>query len=592
MSDIGCGGGVGGNASGSQGNGGGLPIPSSSSSSSSSTNNNNNNNNNNNTAKGGKNLAMMQQLFEKQHPQTNESISGGTVPNPIIKPLDATSSDASSLLVANSNSNGDETVSSSSNTQQQQQGIHANRPGKSADQVMAALSRMQQPETKSLPSETNASSASVSQHSNNKPRGKNFDQMVKANHMPLKTHVETTMEYISPSPMSLPSIPIQATTATSPAPPVVAVKARGKDFQAMIQRAPEEIQQNLPPFALTTASMTSHPLPSSTTTVATKNITGSSSSSSTGISNPIRRMNSNPVWSAPGTERVPYASTTHHPSMMGGGGGGGPVSFYGFHHLGDSSSNTMTQQTHSLTYPHNMAAAAATMGPPLSLPIHTKQQPPKPKRIKTTKPTGIDANMFARTATNTTTPALEHSNTTPTNTTSKQQQSTLLLGPKISTLLATVDPTGLYTLEEETEEQILHLVHDFVNSVVQQSIKLAKHRCTTGPMEKGAAVAGGGGGQGNSTTPIVNVHDVALALKKGWGMTIPGFGSGTTTTTLDTPSQWLASGPASRILSHTHDSSIPPGITKESVENKARELAQQMSSHDGGGVGMKRSADE
>lgn len=77
-----------------------------------------------------------------------------------------------------------------------------------------------------------------------------------------------------------------------------------------------------------------------------------------------------------------------------------------------------------------------------------------------------------------------------------------LVGQKLQSLLESIDPN--YVLDAEAEEQLLRLADDFVDSVVRRGMRLAKHR----------------------GSDRLEVPDLALVLKKGWGITVPGLGGG------------------------------------------------------------------
>ena len=100
---------------------------------------------------------------------------------------------------------------------------------------------------------------------------------------------------------------------------------------------------------------------------------------------------------------------------------------------------------------------------------------------------------------------------------------------KLSTLIKSLDPSGLYALEPDAEEQLLALANDFANSLIQKSMRVAQHR--------NASVRGGGGaiasanananansaGGAGAKRKRVEVEDVAIVLKKCYGITIPGL---------------------------------------------------------------------
>ena len=75
-----------------------------------------------------------------------------------------------------------------------------------------------------------------------------------------------------------------------------------------------------------------------------------------------------------------------------------------------------------------------------------------------------------------------------------------ILGEKLQTLCHSIDPS--YTLDAEVQERLVEMADAFVEKVTRDSIKLARHR-------------------GSSTMDVV---DVALALKKGYNMSVPNLG--------------------------------------------------------------------
>lgn len=75
-----------------------------------------------------------------------------------------------------------------------------------------------------------------------------------------------------------------------------------------------------------------------------------------------------------------------------------------------------------------------------------------------------------------------------------------ILGTKLQSLCNTIDPT--YSLDTEVQERLVEMADTFIEKVTKDAIKLAKHR-------------------GSNTLDVV---DMALALKKGYGISIPGLG--------------------------------------------------------------------
>ena len=79
-----------------------------------------------------------------------------------------------------------------------------------------------------------------------------------------------------------------------------------------------------------------------------------------------------------------------------------------------------------------------------------------------------------------------------------------LVGQKLQSILSSIDPS--YTLEPEAEEHLLRMADDFLDNIVKRGMRLAKHR----------------------GSDRLDVQDLSLVLKKGWGITVPGLGSGGT----------------------------------------------------------------
>jgi hypothetical protein len=75
-----------------------------------------------------------------------------------------------------------------------------------------------------------------------------------------------------------------------------------------------------------------------------------------------------------------------------------------------------------------------------------------------------------------------------------------LVGQRLRDLVASLDPN--YVLDAEAEEQVLQLADDFLDKVTRQSLRLAQHRGSR----------------------VLDVQDVQLALKKQWGIVVPGLG--------------------------------------------------------------------
>jgi len=85
-----------------------------------------------------------------------------------------------------------------------------------------------------------------------------------------------------------------------------------------------------------------------------------------------------------------------------------------------------------------------------------------------------------------------------------------LAGQKVRDLLKTIDSS--YALDPDAEDQILRMADEFVEKLVSQSMRLAKHR-------NAGKVAVGGSRVGVT----LDVADVQLCLSKQWGITVPGL---------------------------------------------------------------------
>ncbi|GMI37972.1 hypothetical protein TrRE_jg13431 [Triparma retinervis] len=90
-----------------------------------------------------------------------------------------------------------------------------------------------------------------------------------------------------------------------------------------------------------------------------------------------------------------------------------------------------------------------------------------------------------------------------------------VIGQKLSDLVSSIDPS--FKLTPEAEEVLLSLADQFVDSVVEDSCKLATHRVTHGGKAGAAPPAGG-------VNPLVDVTDINLVLKEKWGISVPGLG--------------------------------------------------------------------
>lgn len=132
-----------------------------------------------------------------------------------------------------------------------------------------------------------------------------------------------------------------------------------------------------------------------------------------------------------------------------------------------------------------------------------------------------------------------------------------MVGQKMKDLLKSIDPA--FSLDAETEHQILVMADEFVEKLVSQSFRLAKHR----------------GSQ------QMEVQDVQLSLTKTWGIQIPG---------LSNPIQPRPSNPLDWVLNQSRNrvsslGSVASGIRDRS-SNK-RKSAGVISSGIGSGGGKK-----
>lgn len=80
---------------------------------------------------------------------------------------------------------------------------------------------------------------------------------------------------------------------------------------------------------------------------------------------------------------------------------------------------------------------------------------------------------------------------------------------KILSILQYIDPTGLYVLESDAEQQLIQLADDFSDSLVRRSMKVAQHRYQRNKNE--------------CNINTIKLKDMALVLKKDWGVTVPGI---------------------------------------------------------------------
>ena len=126
-----------------------------------------------------------------------------------------------------------------------------------------------------------------------------------------------------------------------------------------------------------------------------------------------------------------------------------------------------------------------------------------------------------------------------------------LVGQRLRDLVASLDPN--YVLDAEAEEQVLQLADDFLDKVTRQSLRLAQHRGSR----------------------MLDVQDVQLALKKQWGIVVPGLGP----PTLEPPkpaSRASASGGTKRSRASSAESGRSGG-SKKSKPNASSAAAKPKS---------------
>ena len=143
-----------------------------------------------------------------------------------------------------------------------------------------------------------------------------------------------------------------------------------------------------------------------------------------------------------------------------------------------------------------------------------QKPPPSPK--PTPRPTRAEGIISGA--------SFMRSNSTQSQSQSKPQPP--LLGMKLSSLVKSLDPSGLYSLEPDAEEQLLALANDFANSLIKKSVRVAQHRdsCASGG-RTGSVSSPNGNGNGvqGPKRKRVEVEDVAIVLKKNYGIMIPGL---------------------------------------------------------------------
>jgi len=80
-------------------------------------------------------------------------------------------------------------------------------------------------------------------------------------------------------------------------------------------------------------------------------------------------------------------------------------------------------------------------------------------------------------------------------------------------LLRSIDPTGLYSLEPEAEEQLVAMANDFANALIKKATKVAEHRVAVSATPR----------NGIKKRKRVEALDVSIVLKKHYGISIPGL---------------------------------------------------------------------
>ncbi len=137
------------------------------------------------------------------------------------------------------------------------------------------------------------------------------------------------------------------------------------------------------------------------------------------------------------------------------------------------------------------------------------QEAQKPAPVPTPKPTKAEAKISGKKRRGSATAA-----------SNKNEPAPPLVGIKLSSLIKSLDPSGLFTLEEDAEEQLLALANDFANSLIKKSMRVAQHRHSL-PKEDGTTVTSDNANDGKRKR--VEAQDVAIVLKKNYGITIPGL---------------------------------------------------------------------
>lgn len=190
------------------------------------------------------------------------------------------------------------------------------------------------------------------------------------------------------------------------------------------------------------------------------------------------------------------------------------------HSLQDSN---QSMKSNVPTFPTNNQNQA-TIPKPQPPPTHTLPEikvvtKPKP----TPKPTKVEGFMNASLSLSHTTggTAVTHAN-------NPSRQQSLAIRVKLSNILKSMDPSGLFSLEADAEEKLISLANDFANALVKKSTKIANHRHLLDDVNMDGMAEDGlfhGHGNKRKKRKCVEVDDVAFVLKKNYGMTIPGLPS-------------------------------------------------------------------
>jgi len=176
------------------------------------------------------------------------------------------------------------------------------------------------------------------------------------------------------------------------------------------------------------------------------------------------------------------------------------------------------EQEQEQEQPSTAAPTTIAVAPP------KKKPDPKP----TPEPTGVEgilsrtsSNIAPKTTSDNATATADGNSAPSTNTSTAPPPKPPLIGMKLSSLLKTIDPSGVFELDVNAEEQLIALANDFASSLIKKSMRVAKHR----HLKKQYKYANNGNGNGNagSSNSVVEVHDVSIVLKKNWGITIPGL---------------------------------------------------------------------